>query len=164
MENIVNINYQIEDESLLPFYAKFGDAGMDVMASEDIEIKRSQTVIIPTGLKVELPIGYEFQVRPRSGISLNTPLRIANSPGTIDCGYRNEIGILMTNISISNMGMKTYLISQKGNRHGTYLIKKGDRIAQLVLKRTYKVNFIKKELDLTNDREGGFGSTGVINE
>jgi dUTP pyrophosphatase len=83
--------------AVLPSYARPGDAGMDVCAAEDTVIMPGQTVVIPTGLKLAVPEGYEIQVRPRSGISLNTPLRLSNSPGTIDSGYRNELGIIMTN-------------------------------------------------------------------
>lgn len=155
---MVNISYKIEDDTLLPFYAHFGDAGMDVMASKTVVIKRGQTVVIPTGLRVEIPLGYEIQIRPRSGLSLNTPLRVVNSPGTIDSGYRDEIGVIMQNTSLT--GFKNYLITQKGNKDGTYTIHKGDRIAQIVLNRVYTINFISSELDVTNDRDGGFGSSG----
>ena len=87
----------------LPAYANPWDAGMDVCAACDITIPPGETVIVPTGLKLAIPEGYEIQVRPRSGISFNTPLRIANSPGTIDAGYRDELGIIMTNTSAGNM-------------------------------------------------------------
>lgn len=83
----------------LPFYANAGDAGMDIVAAEEVIIAPGQTKLIPTGIKVAIPRGYEIQVRPRSGLSLNTPLRIPNSPGTIDSGFRDEIKVLMTNES-----------------------------------------------------------------
>jgi len=85
--------------AVIPKYAKPWDAGMDICAAEDVIIRPGETVIVPTGLKMAIPEGYEIQVRPRSGISLNTPLRITNSPGTIDSGYRDEIGIIITNTS-----------------------------------------------------------------
>jgi len=156
----------------LPVYANIGDAGMDVKAAEDIEIKASETKIIPTGLKVAIPEGYEIQVRPRSGVSFKTPLRIANSIGTIDSGYRDEVGVIITNTSIPenpfNMTFggfhsTQYTIDEKGNKQGTYLIRKGDRIAQLVLNEIPKINWIPIDnvKDIGTDRQGGFGSTGT---
>ena len=82
----------------LPDYANFGDAGMDIYLTEDVIIHPGETVLIPTGIKVALPLGYELQVRPKSGRSLKSKLRIANTPGTIDAGYRDEIGIIADNI------------------------------------------------------------------
>jgi dUTP pyrophosphatase len=96
----------------IPQYSRPGDAGMDVCAAEETVIKPGETVIVPTGLKLAIPEGYEIQVRPRSGISLNTPLRIANSPGTIDSGYRDEMGIIIWNTSsTSSMGIRKSLQS-----------------------------------------------------
>ncbi len=150
----------------LPFYANPYDAGMDVCAAEEIIIEPGQTVIIPTGLKFAIPERYEIQVRPRSGISLKTPLRIANSPGTIDAGYRDELGIIMNNSSIVSSGENTdeYLgLDSKGNQNGTYIIRKGERIAQLVLAEVPRMNL--KQVDsvrnIGTDRGGGFGSTGL---
>ena len=80
----------------LPKYQNLFDAGMDVAAAEDIKIFPTQTIVVPTGLKMAIPEGYEIQVRPRSGLSLKTPLRIANAPGTIDTFYRDEVGIIVT--------------------------------------------------------------------
>ena len=85
------------DEAIIPVYAKEGDAGMDVCAAIGADIYPGQTIIIPTGLKLAIPTGYEIQVRPRSGLSYKTFLRIANSPGTIDSGYRDELGIIISN-------------------------------------------------------------------
>ena len=93
----------LREDITLPFYANPYDAGMDVCAAEDVMIKPGETVIIPTGLKFAIPEGYEIQVRPRSGISYRTPLRISNSPGTIDAGYRDELGIIMTNTSLRSI-------------------------------------------------------------
>ena len=83
----------------LPFYAKPGDAGMDLVAAEETLLAPGETKLVPTGLKVAIPEGFEIQVRPRSGLSLHTPLRIPNSPGTIDAGFRDEICIIVTNTS-----------------------------------------------------------------
>ena len=158
----------------LPQYANIGDSGMDVRAAEDVYIDPLQTVIIPTGLKVAIPQGYEIQVRPRSGVSIKTPLRISNSIGTVDSGYRDEIGVIITNTSplASNpfdiafgLGIeKLFTIDEKDNRHGTYFIRKGDRIAQLVLNEVPMIEWkvIDSVKDIGIDREGGFGSTGVI--
>lgn len=145
----------------LPEYANLGDAGMDIRAAEDVDILPGQTVVIPTGLKVAIPVGYEIQVRPRSGVSLKTPLRIVNSPGTIDSGYRDEMGIIMHNSSIE--GDEIYSISDKGNKQGIYRIKKGERVAQIVLN---EIPVIKWEItdDVNkegNNRGGGFGSSGT---
>ena len=129
------------DDIQLPNYANPGDAGMDVCAAEEIIITPGETKIVPTGLKVAIPVGYEIQVRPRSGLSVKTPLRIPNSPGTIDAGYRDEIGIILTNTSKINNG--EFLITEKGNKEGSYKMCKGDRIAKLVLQEVPVIQWIK---------------------
>lgn len=146
----------------LPEYAKLNDAGMDVFAAQDLILKAGETGIVPTGIKLAIPQGYEIQVRPRSGISLNTPLRIVNSPGTVDSGYRDELGIIIGNSS-SHESEIPFNISEKGNKQGTYLIKTGDRIAQIVLNKVYKIEFtlIDSVESEGFNRGGGFGSTGV---
>ena len=160
----------IRDGVTLPFYANPYDAGMDVCAAEDIIIRPGETVIIPTGLKFAIPEGYEIQVRPRSGISLKTPLRLSNSPGTIDAGYRNELGVLMTNTSPENNteagadDQSKYLtLDSKGNQKGSYEIRKGERVAQLVLAQVPRMNLMQVDsvLDIGTNRGGGFGSTGI---
>jgi len=148
----------------LPEYARPGDAGMDVYAAEDAIIEPGETVIIPAGIRMAIPEGYEIQVRPRSGISYKTPLRVANSPGTIDSGYRDELGIIMNNSSHINCdGNKFLTLESKDNKMGTYKIGKGDRIAQIVLQRVPKIKFtiVDSIKDIGEDRGGGFGSTGV---
>jgi len=145
----------------LPEYANLGDAGMDVRAAVDIDINPGETVVIPTGLRLAIPVGYEIQVRPRSGISLKTPLRLVNSPGTIDSGYRDEVCVIMHNSSKS--GEEVYSVSEKGNKHGIYRIKKGDRIAQFVLNEVPVIKW-KEVLDVSGEgfnRGGGFGSSGI---
>jgi dUTP pyrophosphatase len=156
----------LEEEIELPTYAHDDDSGMDVRASEDIIINPNETVIVPTGLKVAIPDGFEIQVRPRSGVSLKTPLRIANSIGTIDAGYRNEMGVIITNTSNKNDDFATinhFTIDAKGNKSGIYEIKKGDRIALLVLQRVPKIKWNKVDSvqDIGTDRLGGFGSSGT---
>lgn len=148
----------------LPAYSNPYDAGMDVCAAEDVTIEPGQTVIVPTGLKFAIPEGYEIQVRPRSGISLRTPLRLSNSPGTIDAGYRDELGILITNTSPDpDDPKKVWALDSKGNQKGSYLIKKGERIAQLVLAEVPRMNLVKVDSvsNIGTNRGGGFGSTGV---
>ncbi len=155
--------------TILPKYARPGDAGMDIFAAEDTIIRPGETVIIPTGIKMAIPEGYEIQIRPRSGISYNTLLRIANSPGTIDSGYRDELGIIISNFSYINYDRDKYdtdeflTLDSKDNRMGTYKIKKGDRIAQMVLQRVPKIKLTIADSikDIVENRGGGFGSTGV---
>ena len=148
----------------LPEYKNDWDAGMDVYAVEDVVLMPGETKIISTGLKFAIPEGYEIQVRPRSGISFNTPIRISNSPGTIDTGYRGELGIIMTNTSDMDVADKSvYTLNSKGNKAGSYEIKKEDRIAQIVLALVPRIRF--SVVDDVNaigvDRGGGFGSTGI---
>lgn len=149
----------------IPSYQNLWDAGMDVCAAEDITIGAGQTVAIPTGLKFAIPEGYEIQVRPRSGISLRTPLRISNSPGTIDSGYRDELGVIMTNTSDMStcISDERFTLNTKGNKAGIYHITKGDRIAQLVLQEVPRMRFtiVPSVASIGQNRGGGFGSTGV---
>ena len=130
----------------LPFYATKGSAGMDVYSNEELELGPLSTTIVKTGLFVKIPEGYEIQVRPRSGLSAKSSLRIANSPGTIDSDYLGEIGIIIDNIS------DTY----------HHLIKKGERIAQLVLKKVEQIEWeeVEEFSEITERNTGGFGSTG----
>lgn len=162
---IIDIPVEICKEGVeLPQYAKLNDAGMDVRASEDAIIYPSQTIIIPIGIKVAIPVGYEIQVRPRSGLSINTPLRIANSPGTVDSGFRDEIGIIITNTSTESYSyFNSFSLETKGNKQGIYQIKKGDRIAQIILKEVPTINWIivNSVKDIGVNRESGFGGTGV---
>lgn len=148
MRENVNVFVEICREDIkVPQYANAEDAGMDVRAAEKTVINPGETVLIPTGLKVAIPDGYEIQVRPRSGLSLKTPLRIPNAPGTIDAGYREEICIIMQNTSEKD----------------PFTVEKGDRIAQFVLQKVPKIQFTEVENVKTigADRGGGFGSTGV---
>lgn len=170
----------------LPFYANAGDAGMDIRANEDVILLPGETKVIPTGLKFHIPDGYEVQIRPRSGLSLKTPLRIANTPGTIDSGYKDEIGIILNNASpVIVLNAKqdpltkeiTYdmpeyplemchTIDEKNNAFGAYIIRKGDRIAQAVLCKYTHMNLIETRKGMIEtmgiNRGGGFGHSGVI--
>lgn len=149
-------------EAKIPTYAHKGDAGMDVYSTIDVTIAPGETKLIPLGFKVAIPEGYELQVRPRSGFSLRTHLRVANAPGTIDSGYRDEVGIILHNCAptIQDFGdgrAETCLYGP------SYTISKGDRIAQLVLQAVPTALFIKIPdiSKIGEDRNGGWGSTGV---
>lgn len=161
MKEVEILVEKCRDSAKLPTYANVGDAGMDVYSAVDVEIKPGETVAVPTGIKIAIPVGYEVQVRPRSGISLKTPLRLPNSPGTIDAGYRYEVHVIMQNTSRVDNGM--FLVSEKGNKQGTYQIKEGDRIAQFVLKEVPVIKWVETE-SVENEginRGGGFGSSGI---
>ena len=153
---------------VLPAYAHGWDAGMDVRAAEEVLIGPGDTLIVPTGLKFAIPEGYEIQVRPRSGITSRTPLRISNSPGTIDSGFRDELGIILTNTSeiCSYSYDDAITVDSHGTRKGNYLIRKGDRIAQLVLVEIPRMKLVSvaNVADIEGNRGGGFGSTGFSSE
>jgi dUTP pyrophosphatase len=153
------------ENAKMPTYSHLTDSGLDIYALEDITIAPGETVLIPTGLKVALPFGYELQVRPKSGRCLKTKLRVANTPGTIDAGYRDEIGVIIDNI-------EPYIKSAKIDGNGrlydvefgsSYTIGKGEKFAQLVLCEVPKAVFYEVEsvAGIGEDRQGGFGSTGV---
>lgn len=156
--------------AVTPAYAKVGDAGMDIYAVEDISLAPGETKIIPTGLKVAIPLGYELQVRPRSGLSLKTPLRVANAPGTIDSGYRDEIGVIITNTEpkIKDIEVKYNPPSRQPEIQSIlfgqeYTIPTGMRFAQLILSEVPSCSFYEVENvgEIGFNREGGFGSSGV---
>lgn len=134
---------KINENAVLPTYAHDTDAGADIYAIEDVVLKPHSTNIVKTGLKVAIPAGYEIQIRPRSGLSLKTTLRIANAPGTIDSEYRGEVGVI-----IENTGNLSVTIS------------KGDKIAQMLIAPTPMIEWEEvDELDETSRGEGGYGST-----
>lgn len=138
-----------DSEFELPFYATEGAAGADIRASisekKSIVVRPGERVLVPTGLAMEIPLGYEVQVRPRSGLSLKSPLLIVNAPGTIDCDYRGEV-----NIIVGNFGKEDYVIE-----HGL-------RIAQLVLSPVTQGRYVTSStLGETVRGTGGFGSTGT---
>jgi dUTP pyrophosphatase len=162
----VNVNIELcRKTARLPEYANLYDAGMDVYAADEILIGPGETKIVPTGLKFAIPEGYEIQVRPRSGLSLRTALRISNSPGTIDAGYRDEFGIIITNTTpvCCFSSDEPVTIDNKEENQGLYKIRIGDRIAQIVLQQVPRMSFniVKNVKDIGSDRGGGFGSTGV---
>lgn len=137
---------KLRDDIELPKYTRDGDAGMDVRAAEEVILQPGETKIIPTGLRLAIPNGYEIQIRPRSGLSLKTGLRLPNSPGTIDSNYRGELGIIVQNT----------------DEDIEHTIEKGDRIAQMVLNKLPKMLLqVVDNLDDTNRGDGGFGSSGI---
>jgi dUTP pyrophosphatase len=143
---------KLHKDAVTPKYANAGDSGFDFVALEDIELKPGETKLVKTGLSFAVPLGYELQVRPRSGLSLKTSLRVANSPGTCDSSYRGEVCVIMTNTSVD--------CPQYGGGH-IEVIKKGDRIAQGVICPVYQAEFeVVEALSETKRGAGGFGSTG----
>ena len=142
--DIININIIAEEDCLIPSYETAGASGADLKSKEDGILKSGERRLVKTGVFIELPAGYEAQVRPRSGLALKHGITMINSPGTIDSDYRGEIGVIMIN-------------------HGSepFVYKKGDRIAQLVISKYSRVEF-KNTLSLTETVRGagGFGHTG----
>lgn len=131
----------------LPKFMTEGSCGMDLYANveEDLVIKPMEISLIPTGVAISLPIGYEAQIRPRSGLALKNGIALVNSPGTIDSDYRGEIGVI-----IINLGKEPFVI------------KRGDRIAQMVINQVVIPEIEELEnLDSTLRGEDGFGSTGL---
>ncbi|WP_396165801.1 dUTP diphosphatase [Flavobacterium sp.] len=131
----------------LPNYETIASAGMDLRAniSESITLKSLERTIVKTGLFIELPIGYEAQVRPRSGLAAKKGITVLNSPGTVDADYRGEIGVILVNLSNED-----------------FVIENGERIAQLIIAKHERAEWVEvPELSETSRGEGGFGSTGV---
>lgn len=130
----------------LPTYATEGSSGMDIRAyiKEAVELKPLQRALISTGLSIELPQGFEAQIRPRSGLAIKQGITCLNTPGTIDADYRGEIKVILINL---------------GNE--TQMIQSGERIAQMVIQKVEKINWeLSVEIEDTNRSAGGFGSTG----
>lgn len=130
----------------LPTYATEGSSGMDIRAyiKEAVELKPLQRALIPTGLSIELPQGFEAQIRPRSGLAVKQGITCLNTPGTIDADYRGEIKIILINLS-----------------NETQMIQSGERIAQMVIQKVEKINWeLSVEIEDTSRSAGGFGSTG----
>ncbi len=130
----------------LPSYITVHSAGMDIRAflAEDIVLKPLERRLIPTGLYLEIPEGYEAQIRPRSGLALKTGVTVLNTPGTIDADYRGEVGIILVNLSNED-----------------FTVRNGDRICQMVVARHEKVEWkLSEVLEETSRGEGGFGHTG----
>src|SRR5690625_2996998 len=163
---------RLSDSAVIPTKAHASDSGFDLVASEDVIIEPGETAVVPTGIAVELPAGYEAQVRPRSGVTAKTKLRV--QLGTIDNGYNGEIGVIVDNTNEPQMAIKriwtighNYEVDGDCNietlKGGTFvLIRKGDRIAQLVVQPIPNVEAIEVfDVGETERGEGGFGSSGV---
>lgn len=172
----VRIAYEkCHEDAKVPAYAHETDSGMDIYALEDITLAPGEQKIIPIGIKVALPAGYELQVRPKSGISAKTKLRVANAPGTIDAGYRDEIGVIIENVEppIRDITYEPVMDIENGQidhlqitsiEYGrSYTIGKGQKFAQLVLSEVPKAVLYEVESvgEIGEDRGGGWGSTGV---
>ncbi|MCP6682968.1 dUTP diphosphatase [Bacillus nakamurai] len=196
----MNVNIKrLSPHAQIPAYAHATDAGFDLVAAEDVIIEPGETKLVPTGLAFEIPEGYEMQIRPRSGITLKTPLRV--QLGTVDAGYRGEVGVIVDNIAQNNLdvtytdedGYYTmpesvgYMMSIESDRkallwrvkepsekteklleygwwrpENTYIIRKGDRIAQAVIKPVEQAAFTEVDALGDSDRDAcGFGSSGV---
>jgi dUTP pyrophosphatase len=135
------------DDLPLPQYATEGSAGMDLCAAvvEDVVLKPSEAALIPTGFSIELPAGYEAQVRPRSGLAIKHRIGILNSPGTVDSDYRGEVKVMLTNFGSE-----------------PFTVRRGDRVAQMIIHRYARVEWQEEEtLSDTLRGEGGFGHTGL---
>jgi len=147
--DIINVRVKRLNGNLdipLPTYQSEGASGMDLRAAvrEDMIIGPGEIRLIPTGLAVSIPGGYEGQIRPRSGLALKYGIGMVNSPGTIDSDYRGEIGII-----VINWGQAPFTVSR------------GDRIAQMLITRVYRANVVEvDDLDSTRRGEGGFGHSG----
>ena len=129
----------------IPEYAHEGDAGVDLYSCEDVLMEPMKIALIPTGLCLAIPSGYEGQVRPKSGLALNHGIALVNSPGTIDSGYRGEVKIIAINLS-----------------NQPYKVEKGKKIAQMVFQRVERASFEQVEsLEGSARGQGGFGSTGL---
>ena len=152
----------------MPEYAHAGDSGMDVYALDDYVIHPGETKLIPTGIKMAVPNGYEIQIRPKSGRALKTKMRVANTPGTVDASYRGELCVIIDNIEPPIKDI-AYDFDDNGRPiitsilHGSDMtIGKGEKFAQLVLMEVPKaVLFQVENLDGTERGEGGFGSTNL---
>ena len=144
MDSRVQVKFYRETDNPLPEYQNKGDAGLDIRSNEDITIRSFSWSVIATGLYIIIPFGYEGQMRSRSGLAAKKGIQVLNSPGTIDSGYRDELKVILIN-------------------HGlwAYKVKKGDRIAQLVISPMTQAQIHEAYyLDKDDDRGCGFGSTG----
>lgn len=135
------------EDAIIPSYSHKGDAGVDIYSIKDYLLKPFERILVSTGISIAIPSGYEAQIRPKSGLSLKKGISIVNTPGTVDSGYRGEIGVIAINL---------------GNED--FKIGKGEKIAQMVFNKVEEAEFREvNELDDTSRGEGGFGSTGLKN-
>lgn len=136
---------RLTPDARIPQYAYPDDSGADLYAAEDVVLQPGERRAVSTGLAAEVPLGFELQVRPKSGIALNSGVTVLNTPGTVDAGYRGEIKVILINLGAE-----------------PYPIRKGQKIAQLVLVPVFRADFQEvEELSESMRGAGGFGSTGV---
>ena len=136
---------KIDPAAILPSYAHPGDAGMDLRSVEELVVESGGRKLVRTGLVMMLPPGYEAQVRPRSGLALKNGVTVLNTPGTIDEGYRGEVGVILANLGAE-----------------PFRVEKGAKIAQIVIAPCTRAEIVEtSEVDETARGAGGFGSTGV---
>lgn len=136
---------RVHSDAVLPAYAHPSDAGMDIRSVDALTIPVGKRALVHTGLIVNLPLGFEAQVRPRSGLALKSGVTVLNTPGTIDAGYRGEIGVILINLGDADFEVKV-----------------GDRIAQIVIAPVTQPTIVEAtEIDETDRGAGGFGSTGI---
>ena len=143
---LIQVKIINHSDNKLPQYATVGSSGMDLKSflSMPLTIKPMERVLVPTGLFIELPENYEAQIRPRSGLAIKQGVTCLNSPGTVDADYRGEIKIILINLSMEEQ-----------------IINSGDRIAQMIIQKVEKIEWINAEaLEVSERGEGGFGSTG----
>ena len=136
---------RVHPDASLPSYAHEGDAGLDIRSVEELEIAPGARALVHTGLVFMLQPGWEAQVRPRSGLALKHGVTVLNTPGTIDAGYRGEVGVILANFGTD-----------------PFKIAKGDKIAQIVVSPVVRADIVEtNEIEATERGSGGFGSTGV---
>jgi len=137
---------KLDNDAVIPTYAKPGDAGADLYSISELVLSPGERALVKTGIAIALPNGYVGLVHPRSGLGLKNGISVVNTPGTIDSGYRGEIGVVLINHDL----------------HESFQVKKGDRIAQLVIQKVESAQFkMVNQLPESERAAGGYGSTGV---
>jgi len=137
---------KLDNDAVIPTYAKPGDAGADLYSISELVLSPGERALVKTGIAIALPNGYVGLVHPRSGLGLKNGISVVNTPGTIDSGYRGEIGVVLINHDL----------------HESFQVKKGDRIAQLVIQKVENAQFkMVNQLPESERAAGGYGSTGV---
>jgi dUTP pyrophosphatase len=137
---------KLDNDAVIPTYAKPGDAGADLYSISDLVLSPGERALVRTGIAIALPNGYVGLVHPRSGLGLKNGISVVNTPGTIDAGYRGEIGVVLINHDL----------------HESFQVKKGDRIAQLVIQKVENAQFkMVDQLPESERSTGGYGSTGA---
>lgn len=145
MSNVQVLITRLDESIPLPRYAKGGDAGADIVTRIDFTLNPGERALVPTGIAIALPDGYAVFVHPRSGLAIKHGVTMVNAPGTVDAGYRGELQCIMIN----------------HDQHESITFKKGDRIAQLVIQKVERAEFVEvKDLPGSGRGTGGFGSTG----